>query len=235
MNDIVSGVRAPTPPGDDRNVTAVPLPVSAAERARANGHRAGVLWLTGLPGAGKSTLAMALLRQQFDRGRQIHVLDGDNLRRGLNRDLGFAPEARAENIRRVAEVARLFADAGIIVVTALISPMTADRALARSIVGDGFHEVYVKADVAVCVRRDPKGLYARARAGQIPGFTGVSAPYEPPAAPDLVIDTGRETVEQSLARLAGYIERAFRLARPLESGTARPPMSDPGIYDRRDA
>lgn len=214
MNDIVLYDAAPARSSDNRNVIAVPLPVGAAERAHANGHRSGVLWFTGLPSAGKSTLAMALLRQQFDRGRQIHVLDGDNLRRGLNRDLGFAPQARAENIRRVAEVARLFADAGVIVVTALISPMAADRALARAIVGDDFHEVYVKADVAVCARRDPKGLYARARAGQIPGFTGVSAPYEPPPAPELVVDTGQETVEQSLAHLAGYIERVFRLARP---------------------
>lgn len=235
MNDIVSGARAPTLPGDERNVIPVPLPVSAAERAHANGHRSGVLWLTGLPGAGKSTLAMALLRQQFDRGRQIHVLDGDNLRRGLSRDLGFSPAARTENIRRVAEVARLFADAGHIVITALISPMAADRALARAIVGDGFHEVYIKADVTVCARRDPKGLYARARAGQIAGFTGISAPYEPPLAPDLVIDTDQETVEQSLARLALYIERAFRPPRPPGSSTGRTPVSNPKNYDARDA
>jgi bifunctional enzyme CysN/CysC len=191
------------------NLTTVDAPVTAAERAAANGHRGGVLWLTGLSGAGKSSLAMPLLRGLADRGRQAYVLDGDNIRQGLNRDLGFRPEDRTENIRRVAEVARLMADAGLVVVVALISPLAADRAMARGIVGEGFHEVYVKADLAACEARDPKGLYRKARQDKIREFTGVSAPYEPPTAPDLELDTTRLTVEEGVRRLLDYAEAAF--------------------------
>jgi bifunctional enzyme CysN/CysC len=139
------------------------------------------------------------------------VLDGDNIRQGLNRDLGFRPEDRTENIRRIAEVARLMADAGLIVVVALISPLAADRAMARRIVGEGFREGYVKADLAACEARDPKGLYRKARQDAIREFTGVSAPYEPPTAPDLELDTTRLTVEEGVRRLLDYAEATFVL------------------------
>ena len=196
------------------NVTRVEHRLTPAERARRNGHTGGVLWLTGLSGSGKSTLALEAERELFDRGYQVYVLDGDNVRHGLNANLGFSPEDRAENIRRVGEVAALFSAAGFIVVTAFISPYRSDRARARAAVpDDSFHEIYLEAGLEVCESRDPKGLYRRARAGEIQDFTGISAPYEAPEAPDLVIDTGRETVEQSVAKLLAYVERHFVRAR----------------------
>jgi bifunctional enzyme CysN/CysC len=191
------------------NIVAVRATVDMHERAAANGHRGGVLWLTGLSGAGKSTLAMALLRRLFARGRQVYVLDGDNLRGGLNGDLGFSADDRSENIRRTAEVARLFADAGFVVIVSLISPLAADRENARRICGKGFHEVFVKADLATCRARDPKRLYARAEAGEIAQFTGVSAPYEAPASADLTIDTGACDVEAAVEALERFAEAAF--------------------------
>jgi bifunctional enzyme CysN/CysC len=183
--------------------------VTRQARAAANGHQGAVIWLTGLSGSGKSTLAMALERDLFAKGRQVYVLDGDTLRTGLNSDLGFGPEARAENIRRAAEMAKLFADAGFVVVTSLISPFAAERAKARAIIGAGFHEVYVKADLATCETRDPKGLYAKARAGEIRNFTGIDSPYEAPAAADLVIDTAAATPAQAVAALAAFVEGAI--------------------------
>lgn len=192
------------------NLSAVDHAVAPAERAARNGHRGGVLWLTGLSGAGKSTLAMALERRLFQEGRQVYVLDGDNIRAGLNANLGFAPEDRAENIRRVGEVAALFADAGFIYVTAFISPYRADRAMARAAVerriAGGFHEVYVAADLATCEARDPKGLYARARAGEIRDFTGIDAPYEAPDRPDLTVDTAAEDLDTSVERVMRYVD-----------------------------
>ena len=187
--------------------------VTNAARASANGHEGAVIWLTGLSGSGKSTLAMGLERELFARGRQVYVLDGDALRSGLNNDLGFGPEARAENIRRTAEVARLFADAGLIVVTSLISPYAAEREKARNIIGANFHEVYVKADLATCEARDPKGLYVRARSGEIKNFTGIDAPYEAPAQADFVIDTAATSPETALVSLLGYIEGNTRPAK----------------------
>ncbi len=145
-----------------------------------NGHAGAVIWLTGLSASGKSTLAMAVERRLFARGCFVYVLDGDNVRAGINKDLGFSAEDRAENIRRVAEVAALFADAGAIVVTAFISPFRKDRDAARAAAGSAFHEIYVSADLATCEARDPKGLYRRARSGEVKEFTGVTAPYEPP-------------------------------------------------------
>lgn len=191
------------------NLHAVAHKVTAAERAAANGHRGGILWLTGLSGAGKSTLAMALERRLFEKGWQAFVLDGDGVRLGLNAGLGFSPADRSENIRRVAEAAKLFADAGMVVIASLISPLRADRARARSIGGAHFHEVHVAADLAICEERDPKGLYARARAGEIAEFTGVSAPYEAPETPELLVDTGRLEKTEALALLLEYTERAF--------------------------
>lgn len=194
--------------------------VTRAARTSANGHQGAVIWLTGLSGSGKSTLAMGLERELFARGRQAYVLDGDALRSGLNNDLGFGPEARAENIRRTAEVARLFADAGLIVITSLISPYAAERDKARNIVGANFHEVHVKADLAACEARDPKGLYARARAGEIKNFTGIDAPYEAPEAPDLVIDTSSVAPDAALLALLGYVEGVIRSTPRVQSAKA---------------
>lgn len=195
----------------DRNLTTVPSTVDASQRALANGHGGGVLWLTGLSGSGKSTLAMAVQKRLFERGWQVAVLDGDNLRQGLSRDLAFSPEDRSEHIRRVAEVARLLADNGFVAVTALISPFESDRARARDVIGAGFHEIYLQADLATCRKRDPKGLYAKAEAGAIQGFTGVASPYEKPNAPALVIDTGAESQERSAEKLIAFADAVFRL------------------------
>jgi len=194
------------------NLTPVHHKVSAESRAERIGHHGGVLWLTGLSGAGKSTLAMAVEQHLFRKGYSVYVLDGDNIRSGLNANLGFSPEDRVENIRRVGEVAALFADAGILCITAFISPYRSDRARARHAAGDAFHEIYVRADLATCERRDPKGLYRRARAGEIPEFTGISAPYESPETPDLVVDTARDPIEACVERILQYVETAFALA-----------------------
>ena len=174
---------------DDKNLTRVNHAISPAERAQRNGHRGAVIWLTGLSGSGKSTLAMALERELHASGKQVYVLDGDNVRFGLNADLGFSPEDRTENIRRVGEVANLMAQAGLICLTAFISPYREDRERARKAAGDRFFEVHVKADVETCEARDPKGLYKKARAGEIPEFTGISAPYEAPDSPEFTVDT----------------------------------------------
>ncbi len=172
------------------------------ERWRALGQRPAIAWFTGLSGAGKSSIANAADRALTEAGRHTMVLDGDNLRHGLNRDLGFSAADRAENIRRAAETARLMAEAGLVVVVSLISPFREERAMARRIAGDvPFLEVFIDTPLAVCEARDPKGLYDRARAGKIPDFTGISAPYEAPEAPDLVIRTQGLAVEDSAAAL----------------------------------
>ena len=181
-------------------------------RWQANGHKSGVLWLTGLSGAGKSTLAVELEQALFRKGWQAYVLDGDNIRFGLSADLGFAPEDRAENIRRVGEVAALFARAGVLVITAFISPYREDRDRARAVAPELFHEVYVKADLAVCETRDPKGLYKKARKGEIAEFTGISAPYEAPSAAELEVDTGTLSLGESVERLLAYVEANFGIA-----------------------
>jgi len=185
--------------------------VGHGERFVRNTHKGHIFWLTGRPGAGKSTLAMRAERELFDRGRSVYVLDGDNMRRGLNADLGFSPDDRAENIRRVSEVAALFADAGFIAIAAFISPYARDRALARGRFPRGFHEVYVKCDAAVCEARDPKGFYARARREHLPDFTGVSAPYEAPEQAELVVDTEHGSIDDCVARLVAHIESQVRL------------------------
>lgn len=194
------------------NVYAASHLLTTSEREQRNGHRGIVLWLTGLSGSGKSTLAMGLERRLFERGRSVYVLDGDNVRTGLSSDLGFSQADRTENIRRVGELAALFADAGMIAITAFISPMERDREIARAACGDRFHEVYVKADLATCEGRDTKGLYKRARTGEIADFTGISSPYEIPNSADLVIDTMQLTVDESLERLVQYVESATSLA-----------------------
>jgi adenylyl-sulfate kinase len=182
-------------------------PVEAGERTRANRHPGSVIWITGLSGAGKSTLAAALERHLFDRGQQVYVLDGDVLRKGLNKDLGFSPASRKENIRRAACVAALMADAGLVCISAFISPYREDRDQARSLVPPGrFIEVHLDVSVEVCERRDPKGLYAKARAGLIPDFTGVSAPYEAPLAPELALKTDQLSVDQCVTRIVSTLE-----------------------------
>lgn len=185
--------------------------LSVAERERRNGHRSAVIWLTGLSGAGKSTLAMSLERKLFERGASVYVLDGDNIRTGLSNDLGFSAPDRAENIRRVGELAAIFSDAGLIVITAFISPMDRDREIARAACGERFHEVFVKADLQTCEARDTKGLYRRARAGEISEFTGISAPYEIPKNPQLVIDTSEASIEECVEILVRYVEKATAL------------------------
>jgi bifunctional enzyme CysN/CysC len=185
--------------------------IAGAERLRRNGHTGAVIWMTGLPGAGKSTLAMALERRLFDAGAMVFAIDGDRVRQGLGGDLGFSAEDRSENVRRVAEAAALFAEAGAIVIAALISPLERDRAIARRAAGRRFHEIFVDADLETCERRDPKGLYKRARAGEVVDFTGVSAPYERPFAPELVVDTARFEVEQSVQRLVQYVQGVTEL------------------------
>jgi len=176
--------------------------IGKAQRGPLAGQRAATLWLTGLSGAGKSTLAYALERRLLAQGRLSCVLDGDNMRQHLNGDLGFSPRDRQENIRRAAVVARLMNDAGMMVICAFISPLRSDREMARQIIGgDDFIEAYISTPCALCEERDPKGLYTKARAGLIPAFTGVSAPYEAPLAPALTLDTGTLSLEQACERL----------------------------------
>ena len=193
------------------NITPVAHRVANAQRWRRQGHRGGVMWFTGLSGSGKSTLGFALEQRLFDAGYHVYVLDGDNVRHGLSADLGFSPDERSENIRRIGEVAALFADAGMIVLTAFISPYRSDRAGARRAAKNGFHEVFLDASLEICEKRDPKGLYKKARRGEIREFTGVTAPYEAPVEPELTIDTGALTIAQSLQTLVDYVERNFKL------------------------
>ncbi|GGM22153.1 adenylyl-sulfate kinase [Pseudomonas asuensis] len=176
--------------------------VSQREREELLCQNASTLWLTGLSAAGKSTLAFALEKALIDLGKACFVLDGDNIRHGLNKDLNFSVQARTENIRRVAEVAKLMNEAGLIVITAFISPFIADRESARLIIGkDCFREVYISTPLRVCEARDPKGLYAKARKGNLQEFTGLSSPYEPPTRPDLTLDTSKIAFETSIAQL----------------------------------
>lgn len=191
------------------NITDVDLRITPQQRALANGHTGGILWFTGLSGSGKSTLALELQQRLFTKGYQVFVLDGDNIRQGLNSDLGFAPEDRSENIRRVGEVAALFARAGFIVISAFISPYREDRRRARSCAPEYFNNIYIKADVETCEKRDVKGLYKKAREGEIQDFTGISAPYEEPENPELTVDTRNHTVEESVATLLEYVEKQF--------------------------
>jgi bifunctional enzyme CysN/CysC len=181
--------------------------VTAQQREMRNGHLGCVLWLTGLSSAGKSTIATELERELFNLGRHAYVLDGDNIRHGLGSDLGFSPKDRTENIRRIGEVAKLFADAGVICITAFISPYRQDRDLVRKILAPGrFIEVFVNAPLEVCEQRDPKGLYAKARAKEIKEFTGVSAPYEAPLEPEIELHTDQLTVGESIAKILEYLQ-----------------------------
>jgi len=176
-------------------------------RADQRGHRSAILWFTGLSGSGKSTLANAVNSALFERGLACYVLDGDNIRHGLCKDLGFSDAAREENIRRIGEVSKLFLDAGVVVLTAFVSPFKADRDRARALVDAGdFIEIHCAANLEVCEQRDTKGLYAKARAGEIQEFTGISSPYEAPEAPELQLDTGSQSLGVSVAQVIGYLE-----------------------------
>ena len=194
----------PTPP---RNITLQRSQVAARDRAQLLGQRGVVIWLTGLSGSGKSTIGYALERR-LNGGRHLtYVLDGDNMRHGLCSDLGFSHEDRTENIRRIGEVAALFAEAGLIIVTSFISPYRSDRDLARQRVPEGkFIEVFLDVSVEVCERRDPKGLYKKARAGEILDFTGVSAPYEKPETAELILDTDSLAVESCVDTIVTHLE-----------------------------
>lgn len=189
------------------NITWHAHRVTRADREKLLGQKGVTVWLTGLSGSGKSTIAVSAEEQLVRRGRLAYVLDGDNIRHGLNKNLGFSPADRTENIRRIGEVAKLFVDAGVIVFTSFISPYRADRELVRALHDEGrFVEVYVAASIETCEARDVKGLYKKARAGEIPEFTGISAPYEAPERPELVLDTNRQTVEESVGQLVSFLE-----------------------------
>ena len=175
-------------------------------KEKSNHHKSRVLWFTGLSGSGKSTVANATEKILYEMGLQTYILDGDNVRMGLNKDLGFLPEDRTENIRRITEVAKLFTDSGSIVLTAFISPYREDRDKAREIISnEDFIEVFVSADLSICEERDPKGLYKKARAGEIKGFTGIDSPYERPLNPELILETDKKDIETCTQIVVDYL------------------------------
>jgi bifunctional enzyme CysN/CysC len=191
------------------DITSVNFKVDRKERELASGHKGGVMWFSGLSGSGKSTLSNELQTRLFRKGYNVYVLDGDNIRQGLNSDLGFSEKDRAENLRRVAEVAALFADSGTIVIASFISPTKESRDVARGAYPENFHSVYIKADLKTAEKRDPKGLYKKARKGELKNFTGISAPFDEPQNPDLVIDTTKLSVEESVEKLMQYVDEYF--------------------------
>ena len=185
------------------NLTKHSFTVSRERREKVSGQKGMVLWFTGLSGSGKSTIANALDDELNKLGKKTYILDGDNIRMGLNKDLSFSPEDRKENIRRISEVAKLFADSGTIVLTAFISPYIADRQTARELIGEDFNEVFIDTDVEECIKRDPKGLYKKALAGEIKGFTGIDAPYEKPTNAEIIIKN--LSISGSVASLLKFI------------------------------
>ena len=190
-----------------KNITWQERQVERSDREAIVNQRGVTIWLTGLSGSGKSTIAIAAEHELTSRGRLAFVLDGDNIRHGLNQNLGFSPEDRTENIRRIGEVSKLFTEAGVIVFTSFISPYRSDRDVVRALMGAGdFVEVFVDASLDTCEQRDAKGLYKKARAGEIPEFTGISAPYETPESPELVLDTNRQSVEESVGEIVEYLD-----------------------------
>ena len=189
------------------NVTWHDHSVTRDERCKLMGHKGCILWFTGLSACGKSTIANAVDRKLHDSGVHTCVLDGDNIRMGLNKNLGFSADDRAENIRRIGEVAKLFSDAGVITATAFISPYLADRDKVRALMGQGgFIEVYVNASLETCEARDPKGLYKKARAGEIKSFTGISDPYEAPVNPELVLDSNTKGIDELSNEVIAYLK-----------------------------
>ena len=190
----------------EENIVWHETTITKEERQEKKGHKSSILWFTGLSGSGKSTLANAVEKELHKRNVHTYVLDGDNVRHGLNKGLGFSEEDRKENIRRIGEVGKLFVDAGVITLTAFISPFRQDRENVRALVEKGeFIEIFVDAPLATCESRDPKGLYEKARAGVIPNFTGISSPYEQPENPELIINTGELTIEQSVQKIVQYL------------------------------
>ncbi len=206
-------------PTAGRNLHWQALSIGRREREKLNGHAGKVIWFTGLSGAGKSTLANALEVALHAQGKHSYVLDGDNVRQGLNKDLAFTDADRVENIRRVAEVAKLMIDAGLIVMTAFISPFRQEREMARKLIGpENFIEVYVSTPLAVCEQRDVKGLYKKARSGELLNMSGISSPYEPPLAPQIALNTNELTVEACVGLLLRKLNRRL----PLSNGHADP-------------
>ena len=188
------------------NISSQHYQIAKAERVVQNGHKPAVVWFTGLSGSGKSTLANVVEQQLFAKGIHTYVLDGDNIRYGLNNNVDFTPEGRKENIRRIGEVAKLFADAGLVVITAFISPFRSDRDTVRKILAkDEFVEVFVDCPIEVCESRDVKGLYKKARSGEISNFTGISSPFENPENPELTIPTHQLSIEESAHKVVTYI------------------------------
>ena len=181
--------------------------ITKKDREKLNGHRSFILWFTGRSGSGKSTIAHRLEEKLFENGVRTYVLDGDNVRRGLNKGLGFSAEDREENIRRIGHVAKLFVDAGLVALTALISPYKKDRAAVRSLVGnDEFVEIYVKCPLEICEQRDVKGLYEKARRGVVKQFTGIGDPYEEPENPEIIVETDQVNLEQCVERILTFLE-----------------------------
>ena len=190
-----------------QNISWHEASVTKSERRQQNGHHSFVLWFTGLSGSGKSTVANAVSRELYNRRISNYVLDGDNVRHGLNKDLGFSDQERQENIRRIGEVAKLFVDSGQVVITAFISPFRSDRELVRELLPEGeFYEVYVDCPVAECEKRDPKGLYQKARQGLIKDFTGIDSPYQVPENPEITLDTAARTIDECVDRVIQYLQ-----------------------------
>ncbi|WP_330163356.1 adenylyl-sulfate kinase [Paenibacillus woosongensis] len=188
--------------------------ITREDRYLLNQHKSCVLWFTGLSGAGKSTLSVAVEEALYHSNIRSYILDGDNIRQGLNKDLGFSPEDRKENIRRIGEVAKLFVDSGLIVLAAFISPYREDREAVRALfTGDSFIEIYVKCSLEECARRDPKGFYEKARKGEIKNFTGITDPYEEPICPELIIETDHQDLEDSVAKIINYLKTKRLLIR----------------------
>ncbi|MEW4429442.1 adenylyl-sulfate kinase [Paenibacillus pabuli] len=207
---------------EERNITWQQSSLSRQARELHNGHRSRALWFTGLSGAGKSSLAFALEQHLHGRGVRCYVLDGDNVRHGLNRDLGFTSEDRQENLRRIGEVAKLMVDAGLLVLSAFISPHAQDREMVRQLFEpEDFIEIYVQCSIEECERRDPKGLYKKARSGNIPHFTGISAPYDVPEDPSLIIDTEQLSLDEAIHKIVQYLELTGALQLPLAPTTSQ--------------
>lgn len=207
---------------EERNITWQQSSLSRHARELHNGHRSRALWFTGLSGAGKSSLAFALEQHLHGRGVRCYVLDGDNVRHGLNRDLGFTSEDRQENLRRIGEVAKLMVDAGLLVLSAFISPHAQDREMVRQLFEpEDFIEIYVQCSIEECERRDPKGLYKKARSGDIPHFTGISAPYDVPEDPSLIIDTEQLPLDEAIQKIVQYLELTGALQLPLAPTTSQ--------------
>lgn len=196
----------------DKNVIWHESKITKEDRQKQHGHKSIMIWFTGLSGSGKSTIANALQQELFKRNINVYLLDGDNLRHGINRNLSFTAEDRQENIRRVAEIGKLFVDAGFVVLAALISPFEKERLSARTLFNsDEFTEVYVKCSIAECESRDPKGLYKKARNGEIKNFTGIDQPYEEPQNPEIIIDTTKLSIEDSVESLLTHLLDTVRL------------------------